>query len=60
MCVIYVSHLALQCLPLVLFPVHVLHCQGDGSQSGKPVQTPVLAGQNNTNKLGEKLYIFII
>ena len=46
------THLALQSLPLVLFPVHILHCQRDGSQSGKPVQTPVLGG---SNKLREKL-----
>ena len=39
------THLALQGLPLVLFPVHILHCQRYRSQSGKPVQTPVLGGQ---------------
>ena len=36
------THLTLQGLPLVLFPVHILHCQRYRAQSGKPVQTPVL------------------
>ena len=39
------THLALQSLPLVLFPVHILHCQRYGAQSGEPVQTAVLGGQ---------------
>lgn len=39
------SHLSLECLPLVLFPVHILDCQGNRPQSRKPVQTLVL---NNT------------
>ena len=43
------THLTLQCFPLILFPVHVLNCQRDRSQSRKPVQTPVLAG-NERNK----------
>ena len=41
----FCSHLSLECLPLVLFPVHILDSQGNRPQSRKPVQTLVL---NNT------------
>ena len=36
------THLPLERLPLVLLPVHVLDCQGDGAQPREPVQTLVL------------------
>ena len=36
------AHLPLERLPLVLLPVYVLDCQGDGAQPREPVQTLVL------------------
>ena len=49
------THLPLERLPLVLLPVHVLDCQGDGAQPREPVQTLVL----HTNYFSLKLFTYI-